>query len=171
MAKRYGFTPKIPVTVELYQDSDHYSVRTVGLPNLGALGVCFGQVITAMSPSNGDINWGMVLWHELGHVFAIQLSNSRVPRWFTEGLSEYETLIADPSWRRENDADIYGAVLAGTLPSVATINYEFVQPDGQKVVVAYYLSSVMIEYIARPTASPRSSRRSSCSARARRRRR
>jgi len=42
--------------------------------------VCFGQVITAMSPSNGDINWGMVLWHELGHVFAIQLSNSRVPR-------------------------------------------------------------------------------------------
>ncbi len=148
MVRRYGFTPKIPVTVELYQDSDHYSVRTVGLPNLGALGVCFGQVITAMSPSNGDINWGMVLWHELGHVFAIQLSNSRVPRWFTEGLSEYETLMANPSWRRENDADVYGAVLEGTLPSVATINYEFVQPDGQKVIVAYYLSSVMIEYIA-----------------------
>ena len=39
-----------------------------------------------MSPATGDINWGMVLWHELGHVFAIQLSNSRVPRWFTEGL-------------------------------------------------------------------------------------
>jgi cellulose synthase operon protein C len=148
MVKRYGFTPKTPVVVELYQDSDHYSVRTVGLPNLGALGVCFGQVITAMSPTNGDINWGMVLWHELGHVFAIQLSNSRVPRWFTEGLSEYETLIANPWWRRENDADVYGAVLEGTLPSVATINYEFVQPDAQKVVVAYYLSSVMIEYIA-----------------------
>lgn len=148
MVKRYGFSPKTPVVVELYQDSDHYSVRTVGLPNLGALGVCFGQVITAMSPSNGDINWGMVLWHELGHVFAIQLSNSRVPRWFTEGLSEYETLIANPAWRRENDADVYGAVLEGTLPSVATINYEFVQPDGQKVIVAYYLSSVMIEYIA-----------------------
>lgn len=148
MVKRYGFTPKTPVVLELYQESDHYSVRTVGLPNLGALGVCFGQVITAMSPSNGDINWGMVLWHELAHVFAIQLSNQRVPRWFTEGLSEYETLIADPSWRRENDADVYGALLERTLPSVATINYEFVQPDPQKVVVAYYLSSVMIEYIA-----------------------
>lgn len=148
MVKRYGFTPRTPVVIELYQDSDHYSVRTVGLPNLGALGVCFGQVITAMSPSNGDINWGMVLWHELAHVFAIQLSNQRVPRWFTEGLSEYETLIANPSWRRENDADVYGAVLEGTLPSVAAINYEFVQPDPQKVVVAYYLSSVMIEYVA-----------------------
>ena len=148
MVKRYGFTPKTPVVLELYQEADHYSVRTVGLPNLGALGVCFGQVITAMSPSNGDINWGMVLWHELAHVFHIQLSSSRVPRWYTEGLSEYETLVANPTWRRENDADVYGALVEGTLPSVATINYEFVQPDPQKVVVAYYLSSVMIEYIA-----------------------
>jgi cellulose synthase operon protein C len=155
MVKRYGYTPKTPVVLELYKEADHYSVRTVGLPNLGALGVCFGQVITAMSPSNGDINWGMVLVHELGHVFAIQLSNQRVPRWYTEGLSEYETLIADPSWRRENDADVYGAMLDGTLPSVAEINYQFVQPDPQKVVVAYYLSSVIIEYIAQTYGFPK----------------
>jgi cellulose synthase operon protein C len=87
MVKRYGFKPKTPVILELFSDPTDYSVRTVGLPNLGALGVCFGQVITAMSPSAGDLNWGMVLWHELGHVFAIQLSDSRVPRCFTEGLS------------------------------------------------------------------------------------
>lgn len=155
MVKRYGFTPKTPVVLELYQEADHYSVRTVGLPNLGALGVCFGQVITAMSPSNGDINWGMVLWHELAHVFAIQLSNQRVPRWYTEGLSEYETLIAHPAWRRENDADVYGALLEGTLPSVAEINYQFVQPDPQKVVVAYYLSAVIIEYIAQTHGFPK----------------
>ncbi len=155
MVKRYGFTPKTPVVLELYREADHYSVRTVGLPNLGALGVCFGQVITAMSPTNGDINWGMVLWHELAHVFAIQISNQRVPRWYTEGLSEYETLIADPSWRRENDADVYGALLDGTLPSVAEINYQFVQPDPQKVVVAYHLSSVLIEYIAQTYGFPR----------------
>ncbi|MCA9673529.1 MAG: tetratricopeptide repeat protein [Myxococcales bacterium] len=155
MVKRYGFTPKTPVTLELYADPTDYSVRTVGLPNLGALGVCFGQVITAMSPSSGDLNWGMVLWHELGHVFAIQLSNSRVPRWFTEGLSEYETLIARPEWRRENDADLYGAVAEGTLPSVAELNYEFMQPDANAVVVAYYLSSVTIEYIAQTYGFPK----------------
>ena len=107
-------------------------MRTVGLPDIGALGVCFGQVITAMSPATGDINWGMVLWHELGHVFAIQLSNSRVPRWFTEGLSEYETLIARPDWRRENDADLYGAVANGTLPSIGDLNSEFMQPDHER---------------------------------------
>ena len=47
MAKRYRFRPKTPVVIELFQNPDHYSVRTVGLPNLGALGVCFGQVRVA----------------------------------------------------------------------------------------------------------------------------
>lgn len=148
MVKRYGFKPKTPISMELFREPDHYSVRTVGLPNLGALGVCFGQVITAMSPTNGNINWGMVLWHELSHVFAIQLSDSRVPRWYTEGLSEYETLIARPEWRRENDSDVYAALVEGTLPSVAELNYGFMKPNMQEVVVAYYLSAVTIEYIA-----------------------
>ncbi len=147
MSKRYGFTPKTPVTLELYADRNDYGIRTVGLPDLGALGVCFGQVITAMSPATGDINWGMVMWHELGHVFAIQLSNSRVPRWFTEGLSEYETLIASPHWRRENDNDLYGAMLNGSLPSIGALNSEFMQPDQNAVVVAYYQSAVTIEWL------------------------
>jgi Flp pilus assembly protein TadD len=136
MVKRYGFTPKTPVTLELYANKTDYAVRTVGLPDIGALGVCFGQVITAMSPATGDINWGMVLWHELAHVFAIQLSNSRVPRWFTEGLSEYETLIARPDWRRENDADLYGSLVNGTMPSIANLNAAFMQADASEVVAA-----------------------------------
>lgn len=148
MVSRYGFRPKTPVVIELFHDPSHYSVRTVGLPNLGALGVCFGQVITAMSPSVGGINWGMVLWHELAHVFAIQKSSSRVPRWYTEGLSEYETMIARPEWRREHDADMWVALSSGKLPSVAELNYSFMKPNMQEVVVAYHLSAVTIEYIA-----------------------
>jgi tetratricopeptide (TPR) repeat protein len=155
MVKRYGFQPKTPVTLELYADRNDYGIRTVGLPDIAALGVCFGQVITAMSPANGDINWGMVLWHELGHVFAIQLSNSRVPRWFTEGLSEYETLIARPDWRRENDADLYGAVAHGTLPSIGDLNSEFMQPDANAVVVAYYQSAVTVEYLVQTYGFPK----------------
>jgi tetratricopeptide (TPR) repeat protein len=149
MVKRYKFKPKTPVVLELYQNPDHYSVRTVGLPNLGALGVCFGQVVTAMSPSSGDINYAMVVWHELAHVFAIQISNSRVPRWYTEGLSEYETVLARPEWRRENDADIYAAMQEGSLPSVAELNESFMNPSMKQVMVAYHLSSLTIEYIAR----------------------
>lgn len=155
MVRRYGFQPRTPVTLELYADRNDYGIRTVGLPDISALGVCFGQVITAMSPANGDINWGMVLWHELGHVFAIQLSNSRVPRWFTEGLSEYETLIARPDWRRENDADLYGAVANQALPSIGNLNSEFMQPDTSAVVVAYYQSAVTIEYLVQTYGFPK----------------
>jgi Tfp pilus assembly protein PilF len=155
MVRRYGFTPTTPVTLELYKDKTDYAVRTVGLPDLGALGVCFGKVITAMSPANGDINWGMVLWHELGHVFAIQLSNSRVPRWFTEGLSEYETLIARPEWRRENDADLYGSLVNGTLPSIGNLNGAFMQADAQEVIAAYFQSAVTIEYLAQTYGFPK----------------
>jgi tetratricopeptide (TPR) repeat protein len=155
MVRRYGFVPRTPVTLELYADRNDYGIRTVGLPDISALGVCFGQVITAMSPANGDINWGMVLWHELGHVFAIQLSNSRVPRWFTEGLSEYETLIARPDWRRENDADLYGAVANQALPSIGDLNSEFMQPDASAVVVAYYQSAVTIEYLVQTYGFPK----------------
>lgn len=155
MSARYGFAPKQPVILELYADREDYAIRTVGLPDLGALGVCFGQVITAMSPANGDINWGMVLWHELAHVFAIQLSDSRVPRWFTEGLSEYETLITRPEWRRENDADLYGALANKTLPSIADLNAEFMQPDTSAVVVAYFLSAVTVEYLVQTYGFPK----------------
>jgi len=155
MVKRYGFTPTTPVVVELFQNADHYSVRTIGLPNLGALGVCFGQVITAMSPSVGDINWSMVLWHELSHVFAIQLSNQRVPRWFTEGLSEYETVLARPEWRRENDADVWAAMEDHVLPSLAELNYGFMKPSMQEVTVAYHTSSLAVEYLAQTYGFPK----------------
>ncbi|HEY4177578.1 MAG TPA: tetratricopeptide repeat protein [Kofleriaceae bacterium] len=155
MVKRYGFTPTNPTTLELYADRTDYAIRTVGLPDLAALGITFGRVITAMSPATGDINWGMVLWHELGHVFAIQLSKSRVPRWFTEGLSEYETLTARPEWRRENDADLYAAIANNTLPSIANLNSEFMQPDTNAVVVAYYQSAVTIEFLVQQYGFPK----------------
>src|SRR5262249_28739126 len=150
------FTPKTPVTVELFSEPDQYSVRTVGLPNLGALAVCFGQVITAMSPSNGNLNWGMILWHELGHVFAIQLTESRVPRWFTEGLSEVETLLARKEWRRENDVDVWQAYAANNLPSVVELNSRFMRAgDMNDMVVAYHMSSMTVEFMVRRFGFPK----------------
>jgi tetratricopeptide (TPR) repeat protein len=156
MVKRYGFTPKKPIGIELFNDPEQYSVRTVGLPNLSALAVCFGQVVTAMSPSNGNISWSMVLWHELGHVFAIQLSSSRVPRWYTEGLSEYETILARPEWRRENDVDVWQALVDKELPSVVDLNSRFLRArDLEDMVVAYHMSSLAVEFIGQRWGFPK----------------
>jgi hypothetical protein len=67
---RYGFTPEGPVSIELYATAEHFSVRTSGVPEIGVQGVCFGRVVTALSPRGGPFNWAQIVWHELAHVFA-----------------------------------------------------------------------------------------------------
>src|SRR5690606_16602710 len=99
--RKYEFEPDKPISVEIFADLESFSVRSVGLPAISPQGICFGKVITARSPSEGTFNWAQTVWHELAHVFHIQLSDSRVPRWFTEGLAEYETIVARKEWKRE----------------------------------------------------------------------
>jgi tetratricopeptide (TPR) repeat protein len=89
LVEHYGFTPETPVGVELYAERQHFAIRTSGLPETEIQGVCFGKTLAAMSPQRETFNLGMTLWHELSHVFHIQLSKSRVPRWFTVGRAEY----------------------------------------------------------------------------------
>ena len=149
MKARYGFVPTTPVQIELYGSREHFSVRTSGLPNIGIQGVCFGRVVAAMSPKSEPFNWGNVLWHELGHVFAIQLSKNHVPRWFTEGLSEYETIARRPEWQRELDPELYQAIATGKLPGAVDMNRAFTHAsDGLDVSVAYYAASQMLVFTA-----------------------
>jgi cellulose synthase operon protein C len=102
-------------------------------------------VVIALSPRGGEFNWGQIVWHELSHVFHVQRSRGRVPRWFTEGLAEWETARARPEWRREDDRALYDA-LPG-LPDLAGFNRAFTHAaDGQALMVAYYASSLAIEY-------------------------
>ncbi len=148
MVKRYQFTPKTPVSIELYADEEHFSVRTSGLPNVGIQGVCFGQTLAFMSPRAAPFNWGNVLWHELGHVFAIQLSKNHVPRWYTEGLSEYETIVRRPEWQREEDPQLYAALKGGRIPAVVGFNRAFTHVDSvEEVTMAYYAASQIVVFM------------------------
>jgi tetratricopeptide (TPR) repeat protein len=149
MTKRYGFTPQAPIFIELYSTKQNFSVRTNGLPNVGVQGVCFGKTIAAMSPRADPANWGQVLWHELGHVFAIQMSKARVPRWFTEGLSEYETIVRRPEWQREEDPSLYAALQGGRIPPVDGFSRAFTHVDDiRDVMTAYYAASQIQVYVA-----------------------
>lgn len=149
MVKRYGFKPGTPVMIELYSNSEHFSVRTSGLPNVGIQGVCFGKTLALLSPRAAPFNWGNVLWHELGHVFAIQMSKNHVPRWYTEGLSEYETIIRRPEWHREEDPALYAALRDGRVPPVLSFNRAFTHVDDvADVTMAYYAASQMVVFMA-----------------------
>ena len=143
---RYGFTPSGRVMFELYGDPAHYAIRTVGLPRLGVTAVCFGRVITSQAPTNGAFNWGMVLAHELAHVFALQLSRSRVPRWFTEGLSELETTHLRPEWRRHGELSLW--VNAEALAPLEKLSQSFVRArDAEAASTAYLHAAVAVEYL------------------------
>lgn len=145
MVKSYDFTPETPISVELYAERENFGIRTGGLPETAIQGVCFGRTLAAMSPKNESFNLGMTLWHELSHVFHIQLSKSHVPRWFTEGLAEYETIIARPEWAREQDPDLYQALRAGRLPAVANMTRAFTRAEElSDVATAYYASSQIL---------------------------
>ena len=148
MVKRYGFTPTTPISVELYADPEDFSIRTSGLPNVGIQGVCFGKSLAFLSPQAGEFNWGILLWHELGHVFAIQQSKAHVPRWYTEGLSEYETIIRRPEWRREEEQALLRGIAAGKLPTVVGFNRAFTHVEEvEDVLMAYFAASQIVLYI------------------------
>ena len=115
MAAKYEFTPKGPILIEMFPKHDDFAVRTLGLPGMiGALGACFGRVVTLDSPRArqppGDFLWEATLWHELGHVITLQMSNQRVPRWLTEGISEWEETQARRDWTRPGE-EMFARVL------------------------------------------------------------
>ncbi len=147
LVARYGFTPQGPLTLELFTNPQHYAVRTVGLPGLEALGVTFGRVVTGQAP-NGKFNWNMMVWHEVAHIFALQLSNYRVPRWFTEGLSEWETAHANPTWTRRTHAELARALADGTLLPLSRLDLGFQRArDVSHIVVAYHEAAEAVAFL------------------------
>ena len=156
MKARYNFVPKNPVFLEMYEGRQPFSIRTSGLPNIGIQGVCFGRVVAAMSPKSEPFNWGNVVWHELGHVFAIQQSKNHVPRWFTEGLSEYETIARRPEWQRELDPELYLAIKKNRLPGSVAMNRAFTHAtNGSDVSVAYYAASQLLLFTVESYGMPK----------------
>lgn len=151
LRKRYAFEPPTPIRIEVYPSHADFSVRTVGLAGLGALGVCFGPVVAIDSPSardRGSHNWASTLWHELTHTFTLELTRFRVPRWLTEGLSVYEERRARPGWGDDVTPSFLGAYQAGELLGIAELNNGFVRPESpMQIGHSYYQASLIAEMI------------------------
>jgi cellulose synthase operon protein C len=150
LSKRYGgFQPRGPILIEAFPKHDDFAVRTLGLPGMiGALGACFGQVVTLDSPRArppGAFNWESTLWHELAHVMTLQMSNQRVPRWLTEGVSVFEERRARPEWGREGEYLFIQAYAHGGLIKVADLNSGF--SSSKTILVAYHEASLVAEHL------------------------
>lgn len=149
LSKRWGFAPKGPLLIEIFPSHDDFAVRTLGLPGMiGALGACFGRVVIMDSPkarAPGDFNWGATLWHELAHVITLQLSNQRLPRWLSEGISVFEEKRARPEWGREMEVAFARALDAGEVLKLRDLNAGFQNP--RTIALAYYEASLLVEHI------------------------
>lgn len=151
LSAKYGFTPKGPILVELFPTHDDFAVRTLGLPGmLGALGACFGRVVTldsAHARPPGTFSWQATLWHEMAHVITLQMSNQRIPRWLTEGISEYEEGQARPEWGREMEVQFAMALERGKTLKLVDLNSGFTRPD--TIALAYFEASLLVDHIVR----------------------
>jgi cellulose synthase operon protein C len=152
-AKRYGFTPLGQVRVEVYRSHADFSVRTVGLAGLGALGVSFGNTVAFDSPAAKDagmFNWASTAWHELAHTFTLGATDQRIPRWLSEGLSVFEERRGWKGWGQGPSPAFLQAYMEGKLVPPSKLNDGFVRPAyPQQVIFSYYEASLVCEVIVR----------------------
>ena len=150
--KKYQLKLTGPVQVEVYPDHEDFAVRTMGMPGLGALGVTFGSVVAMDSPSGrppGSFHWASTMWHELSHVYVLQATHHRVPRWFTEGMAVYEETAVAPDWGDRLDPEAITAIHAKKLLPVAELDRGFVRPSyPSQVIVSYFQAGKICSYIA-----------------------
>jgi hypothetical protein len=121
------------------------------MPGLGALGVTFGYAIAMDSPSGrppGEFHWASTLWHEMSHVFTLTMTNSKVPRWFTEGIAVHEETAANPEWGDRLGPDEIMAVKDYTLLPISELDRGFIHPSyPQQVVVSYFQGGKICDFI------------------------
>ena len=149
LSARYEFTPSGPILIEIFPDHDDFAVRNLGLPGMiGALGACFGRVVTMDSPTArdpGTFSWQATLWHELTHVVTLQMSQQRIPRWLTEGISVYEEGRERPEWGRDMEVTFARAMDKGKVLKLRDLNAGFTRPD--TISLAYYEASLLVDHI------------------------
>ena len=153
LQQRYGYTPPPPIRIEVYRSHADFSVRTVGLAGLGALGVSFGTTLAFDSPAAkdaGPFNWGSTVWHELAHTFTLGSTDHRVPRWFSEGLSVWEEHQAKPGWGAGVSPVFLEAYRAGKLVPVSRMNDGFLRPTyPEQIGYSYYQASLVMDLIVK----------------------
>ena len=157
LQKLYDFKVTGPILIEMFPKHDQFAVRTIGLPGfIGALGACFGRVVTLDSPNArepGEFHWGETLWHEIAHVITLQMSQNRLPRWLSEGISVWEERRARPEWGREMDMSFAQAINEDKVLKLKVLNEGFSDP--RLISLSYYQASLVVDHIVDTYGEPK----------------
>ena len=153
MAQRYAFMATGPkaydgrILILFFDKHGKFSARTAGLPGLGARGATFGQVITMPMTDEQSISsthpWFSTLQHEIAHVFTIQKTKRRIPRWLTEGISEWD--------EKEPHVELDGLLLEtfarDAFPKMEDLSNGIHYPKfPAQISLTYYISGLAVQY-------------------------
>ncbi|MFC1783537.1 tetratricopeptide repeat protein [Planctomycetota bacterium] len=148
LCDKYGLELERPIVTEMFDNQQDFAVRTFGMPGGdGFLGVCFGPVITMNSPkAERPANWQATLWHEFCHVVTLNLTQNKMPRWLSEGISVYEESQKDPTWGQYMNPEFRRMILEGEMAPLGKLSGAFINPaTGNHLLFAYYESSLAVE--------------------------
>ncbi|MDA9297296.1 peptidase MA family metallohydrolase, partial [Gammaproteobacteria bacterium] len=151
LTAKYGFEPEGPILIQVFENSQDFAVRSVGLPDIGPLvGICFGKVITLVSPDTLSANWQEIVWHEFAHVVTLQMTGNKLPRWLSEGISVWEEREGRPYWGRSQGLDLVRAWEQDKLLPFADLDKGFSGAQNTADLgFAYFQSYLVIDYITR----------------------
>ena len=155
LCQKYGLELKEPILVEFFPNQQDFAIRTLGnLGGAGILGACFGSVITVNSPGGLAAernNWEATLWHEFCHVVTLTMTNNRMPRWLSEGISVYEERQQNPAWGQSMTPRYRKMILEeDVLTPISELSSAFLNPkDGEHLMFAYYESYLFVDYLVR----------------------
>jgi len=149
LADKFDHRPKEPILIEVFNNHEMFSGRTVGVPDLHTIGACTGKIITMVSPAGKGtrpFNWGRVMRHELVHIFNLGQTNFLVPHWVTEGLAvENEGFPRPQPW----NGMLKSRVANDKLLDLDTIDLGFMRPrDPEEWQLAYAQSQLYVQYLA-----------------------
>lgn len=146
---KWGFEPEYPVLIEVFENTQDFAVRSVGLPDIGPLvGICFGKVITLISPDTLSANWQEIVWHEFAHVITLQMTGNRIDRWLSEGISVWEEQQGRSYWGRRQGLDLVRAAGENKYLPIAELDAAFSGArSNADLGFAYFQSYLVVDYI------------------------
>jgi len=146
----FQYFPEVKTTIEFYPSHEQFGVRTTGLPWIGTVGACTGNVIAMDVPrgagaSGTPFDWARVLRHEFTHTVTLGMTNNRIPHWLTEAAACDEEQ-APRDWK--DSQLLCSNYRAGSLFKIEELNWGFITPkkstDRQ---LAYRESQWIYEYL------------------------
>jgi tetratricopeptide (TPR) repeat protein len=99
------------------------------------------------SPSSrptSEFHWGSTLWHEMAHVFTLEVTDHYVPRWLSEGISVFEEWRTGPTPGVAVTPEAIAALEKKQFLPVADLDSGFIRPSYPGQVQVSYMQSGLV---------------------------